>query len=73
MIKNCAENTSQHRAGRALDFDIVGLTAQEVRDEIDNNLEKFRCIGGIERGVCWVHLDLRQTLDGKVLYFNPKG
>lgn len=64
---------SQHRFGRALDFDIKGISAEEVREQLikyrDN---KFKDLTGLEMSVRWVHIDVRASLDGKLLMFAPR-
>lgn len=50
---------SQHSFGRAADFDVKGYTAEEVRKHILENLELYPEIKGIELGVNWVHIDVR--------------
>ena len=53
---------SQHRYGRAIDFDIAGMTSEEVRTWIKANLSKLDClkyITTIEANVNWVHIDVR--------------
>jgi hypothetical protein len=54
---------SQHTFGRALDFDVQGMTAQEVRNWIINNrdLDFVRPITFIEGSVNWCHVDVRNT------------
>ena len=62
---------SLHRSGRALDFDVVGLAAQDVRAEILKNEKKFPHIKRMETGVNWVHIDLRGTGQERIMLFNP--
>lgn len=53
---------SQHRYGRALDYDIVGMSPEEVRTWIKTNLSKLDClkyITTLEQGISWVHMDVR--------------
>jgi len=61
-----AHSTSQHKSGRALDFQVKGMTAQEVRFFILENKEKFPHIKFLEVGplssgqdMNWVHIDCR--------------
>ena len=49
---------SQHRFGRAVDFDVKGMTAREVRAYIRKHFDDFG-IACIERKVNWVHMDFR--------------
>jgi len=64
---------SQHRFGRALDFDIRGFSAEQVRQEIlkEQNCEKFRYISVMEDCTNWVHVDIRQ-MTGDQIYLLPK-
>jgi hypothetical protein len=54
-------NISQHRFGRAVDMLPTGLTAEEIRIDILNspNHEDFKYITAIEKGVSWLHIDVR--------------
>lgn len=64
---------SQHRMGRAIDFNISGMTADEVREEILKNEEMW-----IEAGVTtmedaaysktWIHLDCRYRNNKKNIF-----
>lgn len=63
---------SQHRFGRAIDFNILGLTADAVRAELLRNEKKFMDLGltTLEHGSdapTWVHADIRQTGLGHIL------
>ena len=53
---------SAHIFGKAVDFDVKGMTAVEVREWIANNPDKFPCKIRLERNlggkpISWVHLD----------------
>ena len=50
---------SAHYYGRAIDFDVQGMTADHVRAEIiaERNHGDFSLITGMEIGIEWVHLD----------------
>jgi len=48
---------SAHKFGKALDFDVKGLTAEEVRQAIIKNSSKFINISRMEDNVSWVHID----------------
>ena len=50
---------SQHRFGRAADFNVEGVLARDVRDEIVSNPKTFPLIRAIEKDVPWVHVDCR--------------
>jgi hypothetical protein len=66
---------SQHRFGRAVDFDIDGMSAHEVRDVIlsDKKLDFKMYITAIELGVNWVHIDCRNVNLPHILTFNAGG
>ncbi len=57
---------SAHVAGQGIDFDVEGITAQEVRDWLIANQDKLPYPIRLEEGVSWVHLDVRVT--GKKIY-----
>lgn len=67
---------SEHAYGRAIDFDVEGLTADEVRKEILENASagEFPMISGMEVGISWVHLDVgnRYSTGGIVTFASPK-
>ncbi len=71
--KNCkiGSTNSPHKKGKGLDFDVKGMTAQEVRDYIVKNQAKYPEIRRMEKDVTWVHIDT--IAKGKIpLYlFNP--
>ena len=49
---------SDHKYGRAVDFDVEGMTAAEVRKDIlaNKDHEDFKYITILEDGVSWVHI-----------------
>ena len=61
MIKDKANAgksyVSAHILFRALDFDVEGYTAQQVRDFIVKNQDKLPYPIRLEGGVNWVHID----------------
>ena len=62
---------STHIQGKGIDFDVSGMSADEVRQWIDDNQSLLPYPIRLERDVNWVHLDMRN--DGskaKVTYFN---
>ncbi len=65
---------SQHKFGKAADFDVKGYTAEQVRDKIKNewkdDLMKMG-LSAIEDGVNWVHIDVRNTGKDDLMIFNP--
>lgn len=63
---------SQHKFGRAIDFDLAGMTADVVRAEIKKNYKTepaFRFITALEENVSWVHIDCRNTNMSDLLLF----
>ena len=62
---------SQHCLGKAVDFNVKEMTAQEVYEEIIKNKDKFYLISRIENITCtptWVHIDVANT--EKFVIFN---
>jgi hypothetical protein len=59
---------SQHRFGRAIDADVIGLSAEEVRTEILTHPEEaaFQFITTLEEGTSWLHADCRDTVGKKI-------
>ena len=62
---------SMHIFGKAVDFTVEGLSAQEVRDLIQANVGTVPCNLRLESDVSWVHADVRASGDGvgTVSYF----
>ena len=61
---------SQHRFGRALDFDVVGMAADEVRSWILNHVKELPFITRMERDVNWVHIDCAaEDIKGGIILF----
>jgi len=52
---------SQHRYGRAADFDVEGVLADEVRADIlsHQNDSAFQYITCLETDISWIHMDVR--------------
>lgn len=52
---------SQHRYGRAADFDVTGMLADEVRADILAHKDDpaFQYITCLETDISWVHMDCR--------------
>ena len=68
---------SPHFYGRAADFDVKGMTADEVRKAImeDSNHGDFSLITGMELNISWIHLDVdnRYSASGGIVTFaKPK-
>ncbi len=64
---------SAHVLGKAVDFDVKGMTAKEVRMWIVENKDRMPHKVRIERKVNWVHMDTACDFDMeiKVYLFNP--
>ena len=61
---------SPHIMGQAVDFDLLGFTAQEVREVLISDAAALPYPIRLEAEVSWVHLDVRAT-DYKVYLFKP--
>jgi hypothetical protein len=61
---------SPHMTGQAVDFDVQGLVAEEVRQWLISNKAILPFGIRMEKGVSWVHLDVREGKE-KVVLFNP--
>jgi len=51
--------TSMHSFMQAVDIKFSAYTAEEVRKDILTNQELYPTIKGLELGVSWVHIDIR--------------
>ena len=71
--KNCkvGAKNSPHKKGKALDFDVKGMTAQEVREYIIKNHDKYPEIKRMEKDVTWVHIDTVPHKSIPLYLFNP--
>ena len=49
---------SSHILGKAGDFTVKGMTAQEARSRIRNNAHLLPCNIRLENGVSWLHFDV---------------
>ena len=61
--------TSQHSLGNAIDFVMSAYTTEEVRQDVINNPSIYPYVRGIEMGVSWCHLDVRNR--DTILLFYP--
>jgi hypothetical protein len=52
---------SQHTFGRAADCIVLNESAESIRQDILSNPELFPYVNGIEMGVSWLHIDVRNT------------
>lgn len=64
---------SAHLLGKAVDFSVKGMEAEEVRLWIAKNGHLLPYPVRLESGVSWVHLDVYETdTDQKVYFFNAR-
>jgi hypothetical protein len=71
-IKEKRLYVSPHMTGQAVDFDVQGMIAEEVRQWIITHKNLLPYPIRMERGVSWIHLDTRDNFEGeKVILFNP--
>ena len=64
---------SMHKEGRAVDFDVKGMTAEQVRQVIRTNQTELIELGltRMESGVTWVHIDCKYTGLQTIYEFKP--
>jgi len=60
---------SPHIFGAAMDFNVLGLTADEVRQWIFEHRDGLPYPVRLERDVTWVHLDVLNQGDEKIIWF----
>ena len=62
---------SQHKLGKAADLHPQGMSAEVARQKVKEAIKngKLKYIGGIELDVSWLHVDCRDRINGKVIYF----
>jgi uncharacterized protein YcbK (DUF882 family) len=62
---------SQHRFGRAVDFDIAGVTAEEFRSDVRTG--KLSCrltyVTRIEDDTSWIHIDCASVPGTDIVFF----
>jgi hypothetical protein len=71
--QNCQQYTpnSQHSFGRAIDFDVMGETANYVRGIILSNRARWPLITAVELNVDWIHIDSRDgTGNSDIILFS---
>lgn len=63
---------SSHILGKAGDFSVQGMTAQQARDAIKANQHLLPCPIRMESGVSWLHVDVlpQYGINQKVYEFN---
>lgn len=64
---------SMHKQGKAADFTIKGMTADQVRQVIRENAAELMQLGltRMEIGITWVHIDLKTTGLTTIQEFRP--
>ncbi len=64
---------SMHKLGRAVDFDVKGMSAEQVRQSIRDNQDELLSMGltRMESGVSWVHIDNKETGLKYIYEFKP--
>ena len=63
---------SAHFEGKALDFDVQGMTAEQVRKWLYDNQEAAPVRFRVEKGVNWVLVDVMpHKASNKAYFFNP--
>ena len=60
---------TQHGFGKAVHFNVVGMEAEEVRLWIKAHASELPYPCRLEKNVSWVHLDVMNNTDDKVLEF----
>lgn len=60
---------SQHIFGKAVDFHVVGMDAESVRQWIKSHAEELPYPCRVEEGVSWCHMDTMNNSDDRVLSF----
>jgi hypothetical protein len=68
---------SMHKKGKAFDFNVIGLSDNEVKQWVISNEKKLYDLGirrmeSKEFSPSWCHLDLKETkIKNKIVIFNP--
>lgn len=64
-------STSYHAKGKAVDLDSPDMSSKDLIDYVlEHQHEDWcLCIGGIEIGVNWLHVDLRDRINGLIVKF----
>ena len=60
---------SAHNLGKAVDFDVPGLSAETVRETIVKNQILLPHSIRLEKGTSWVHLDVYDEGKGRIYFF----
>ena len=69
--KACTEGApkSAHREGKAVDFDVKGMSSEQVRQWIEENQERLPHPIRYEDKVNWVHIDTREVKSDRAYAF----
>ena len=69
MLFRSVSQSRYHYKGMAADLDFSGLTPDQARAKIIEwkSQGKLKKLGGMELGVNWVHIDVRDPLTGRVM------
>jgi uncharacterized protein YcbK (DUF882 family) len=64
---------SQHRFGRAVDFDIAGVLPIAFRDDVKKGkfASELTYITRMEENINWIHIDCAAVPGTKIVFFNP--
>lgn len=62
-------STSQHSLFNAVDVVFSAYDVDEMRGYILKNPEEFPELGGLELGVGWLHVDVRDRRNGEIVTF----
>lgn len=62
---------SAHKDGRAIDFDVVGISCDDARSQLEPFLEPYGMRMEKKPGSNWLHLDFAQVPPGGHRYFLP--
>jgi len=69
---NIGATYGQHRFGNAFDYDVKGLSAEQVRqDIIEHKDDLFKYVTCLEANVNWVHMDCR-NIENRIMLVYPK-
>lgn len=60
---------SAHVLGKAGDFTVVGMTADEARKKVVERAELLPYPVRMEEGVSWLHIDVLPVSDNKITFF----
>lgn len=72
---NVGVENSQHKLGKAVDLICHKMSAEEMRQKIEENKDKLPYQIRIERGTSWLHIDCKEMTSNavknkKIIYFN---